>query len=110
MKAGRDLHAIIMMNTGTLLMRSFSVTAGMTKWAGHTPKYRQRLSKKETAFFENRVFGVEIHCGPISGEILIHTNDLVRGGANFVIEVQRRGTIIIILSIFHRRTYITYLH
>ena len=82
----------------------------MTKWAGHTPKYRQRLSKKETAFFENRVFGVEIHCGPISGEILIHTNDLVRGGANFVIEVQRRGTIIITLSIFHRRTHNTYLH
>jgi hypothetical protein len=64
---------------------------GMTKWAGHTPKFRQRLSKKETSFFENRVFGVEVHCGPISGTILIHTNELVRGGANFVIEVQRKG-------------------
>ena len=25
-----------------------------------------------------------------TGEILIHSDDLVRGGANFVIEVQRR--------------------
>jgi hypothetical protein len=109
-KAGRDLHATIMMNTGRNPTNAFIFGDGMTKWAVHTSKYRQRLSKKETAFFENRVFGVEIHCGPISGEILIHTNDLVRGGANFVIEVQRRGTIIIILSIFHRRTYNTYLH
>jgi hypothetical protein len=63
----------------------------MTKWAGRTPKYRQRLSKKETSFFENRVFGVEVHCGPVSGTVLFHNNELVRGGANFVIEVQRKG-------------------
>jgi hypothetical protein len=55
----------------------------MTKWAGRTPKYRQRLSKKVT-FFENRVFGVEVHCGPVSGTILFHNNELVRGGENFV--------------------------
>lgn len=65
---------------------------GMTTYAGRTPKYGLRSGKLDSAAsFENRVFGVEVHCGPISGEILIHTDELVRGGANFVIEVQRRG-------------------
>ena len=45
----------------------------------------------ETSFFENRTFGVEVYCGPISGEILIHTDELVRGGANLTVELQRRG-------------------
>jgi hypothetical protein len=63
---------------------------GMTKYAGRTPKYGQSNSKKDMHFYEDRVFGVEVYCGPIVGEILVHTDDLVRGGANFTIEVQRR--------------------
>jgi hypothetical protein len=66
---------------------------GMTKYAGRTPKYGQSNSKKDMHFYEDRVFGVEVYCGPIVGEILIHTDDLVRGGANFTIEVQRRDLI-----------------
>lgn len=64
---------------------------GMTKYATKTPKYGRKQGKKETAYLENRVFGVEVHCGPISGEILVHTDELVRGGANFTIEVHRLG-------------------
>ena len=64
---------------------------GMTKFATQTPKYARKRGKKETAFFENRVFGVEVYCGPIAGEILVHTDELVRGGANFTIEVHRLG-------------------
>ena len=60
---------------------------GMTKYAGITPKYGRRVSKGDYASFENRVFGVEVYCGPIAGEILVHTDELVRGGANFVCEV-----------------------
>lgn len=63
---------------------------GMTVYAGRTPKYGMRAGKRDVAFFENRVFGVEVYCGCIQGEILIHTDALVRGGANFIIEVQRR--------------------
>lgn len=67
---------------------------GMTSYAGRTPKYGRRTGKADgAASFENRVFGVEVYCGPVEGEILIHTDDLVRGGANFIIEVQRRGII-----------------
>ena len=64
----------------------------ITKYAGHTPKLGKRISKNETSFFENRIFGVEVYCGPISGEILVHTDELVRGGANLTVELQRRGT------------------
>lgn len=63
---------------------------GMTVYAGRTPKYGIRHGKRDAAFFENRVFGVEVYCGPVSGEILIHTDDLVRGGSNFIVEVSRR--------------------
>ena len=61
----------------------------MTIYAARTPKYGTRTGKRDVAFFENRVFGVEVHCGTISGEILIHTNDLIRSGSNSIVEVQR---------------------
>ena len=60
---------------------------GMTKQ--RIPKYGKRKGKSESAYFENRVFGFEVYCGPISGEILVHSDELVRGGANFAIEAHR---------------------
>ena len=78
-----------------------------TKYAGHTPKLGKRISKNnEKSFFENRIFGVEIYCGPISGEVLIHTNELVRGGANLTVELQRRGKY---YYLFDRNESITYI-
>ena len=70
---------------------------GMTKFAGATPKYGKRSSKTDSSLFSNRVFGVEVYCGPIAGEILIHTDETVRGGANLIIEIQRRGALIFLL-------------
>jgi|APCry1669189241_1035207.scaffolds.fasta_scaffold41666_2 hypothetical protein len=64
----------------------------MTNYAARTPKYGRRAGKNDASTsFENRVFGLHVYCGPINGEILIHTDELVRGGANFMVEVQRRG-------------------
>ena len=62
---------------------------GMTKHAAISPKYGLRQSKKDTSFFENRVIGVEVYCGDIRDVILVHCDELVRGGANFMIEVHR---------------------
>ena len=45
---------------------------GMTVYAGRTPKYGSRNSKKDTNFFQNRIFGVEVYCGPVQGTTLIH--------------------------------------
>ncbi len=63
----------------------------MTNHASKTPKYGKRHGKAESAFFQNRVFGFEVYCGPIQGEILIHSDELVRNGANYNIEVHRLG-------------------
>ena len=63
----------------------------MTNHASKTPKYGRRHGKAESAFFQNRVFGFEVYCGPIQGEILIHSDELVRNGANYNIEVHRLG-------------------
>ena len=66
---------------------------GMTKFAEATPKYVKRSSETDTSMFSNRVFGVEVYCGSFAGEILIHTDDTVRGGANLVVEIQRLSLI-----------------
>ena len=46
----------------------------MTNHASKTPKYGSRHGKAESAFFQNRVFEFEVYCGPIQGEILIHSD------------------------------------
>ena len=63
----------------------------MTNYASKTPKYGSRHGKDESALFYNRVLGFEVYCGPIQGEILIHSDELVRNGANYNIEVHRLG-------------------
>ena len=63
----------------------------MTASAGQTPKYGERNSKSDTSFFENRVLAVEVYCGPIQGEMLVHVDALVRGGANLIIDILRLG-------------------
>ena len=46
---------------------------GMTIYACQTPKYsRSRISKGDTHFFQNRTFGVEVHCYGVSGKLLCH--------------------------------------
>jgi len=53
--------------------------------AEDTEKLNQLSSKTEC------LFGFEVYCGPIQGEILIHSDELVRNGANYNIEVHRLG-------------------
>ena len=79
----------------------------MTSYAGRTPKYGRRTGKADGAVsFENRVFGVEVYCGPVEGEVLFHSDELVRGGANFIIEVQRRGIIILKFRVISNKYYV----
>ena len=62
------------------------------------PKYGKRKGKRESAYFENRVVGFEVYCGPISGEILFHSDELVRGGANFAFAIEAHRLILIELA------------
>ena len=62
----------------------------MSTWAGNTPKavYTSgRTNKSDTGVFQNRVMGVEITCLDIDIFVLYHADELVKGGANFMIEV-----------------------
>ena len=62
----------------------------MSQWRGNTPKIGGgdfRHSKNDATFVENRVMAVEMVCGPIDCVRLYHTNNLVNGGANYMITV-----------------------
>lgn len=62
----------------------------MSTWAGNTPKAEYlsgRTNKSDTGVFQNRVMGVEITCLDIDIFVLYHADELVKGGANFMIEV-----------------------
>ncbi len=62
---------------------------GMTKQ--RIPKYGKR-KKEKVNLRTSRIVSLGsrfIYCGPISGEILVHSDELVRGGANFAIEAHR---------------------
>lgn len=63
----------------------------MSTWAGNTPKatfLSGRSNKCDTGVFQNRSMGVEITCGDIDVFVIYHSDELVKGGANFMIEVR----------------------
>jgi len=66
---------------------------GMTVYSGNTPKSGGgdfRRSKSDNTFVTNRVIGCEVICGPINTTFLYHTDNLVGGGANTMVEVVRQ--------------------
>ncbi len=58
-------------------------------WTGNTPKLTKLRKVKQNTFIENRNFGCRIVCGPIDEYISVSTNNLIPGGANVLIEVQK---------------------
>jgi len=66
---------------------------GMTVYRGNTPKFGKLRHSKGVQHLTNRVIGVEIVCGPVNGVFLYHTDSLVGGGANILIEVTRQAMI-----------------
>jgi hypothetical protein len=67
---------------------------GMTVFRGNTPKYGKLRHSKGVQYMTNRVIGVEVVCGPVNSVFLYHTDQLVGGGANILIEVTRQGIIV----------------
>ena len=83
----------------------------MGKWASRTPILNggdkvneQKVKGDEKSQFENRICGVQVWCGDIQGEILVHTDGLIKGGANYMVEVVRR-TLIEVDKMCHARGY-----
>ena len=71
----------------------------MTTHAGNTPKFGVNGQKlgPDDKFIESRVIGVEVVCGPVDTHFVYITDDTIAHGANIMIEVQRQGSIIVIL-------------
>jgi len=52
----------------------------------NTPQSKTYSGKQ----IESRVIGVEMYCGFVKEVVLFYTDNLVQGGANIMIEVQRQ--------------------
>lgn len=68
----------------------FMFTDGMTAVKGNTPAMGKHR-KVGTYQIESRPIGVEVFCGHIKTTFIYTTDDLVRGGANIMVEVCRQG-------------------
>ena len=63
----------------------------MTLQTGNTPKVGQHRSSKAGQVITNRLFGVQIICGPIKFMMYISVDNMISGGANLAIEIQRKA-------------------
>jgi hypothetical protein len=64
-------------------------TDAMTSSRGNTPKAGVKFHSKPGKTILNRVFGTQIICGPVSFMMYSSVNQMVMGGANLAIEIQR---------------------
>ena len=65
----------------------------MTIQRCNTPKFGKTRHSTAKAQIESRVIGVEAYCGPVEAVFLYVTDNMVSGGANIMIEVQRQALI-----------------
>lgn len=73
----------------------------MTIQTCNTPKIGKYMHNKNTIQMENRVIGVEVYCGNINTLFIYYTDDLVSGGANIMIEIQREGKYVYHLNFYN---------
>jgi hypothetical protein len=63
----------------------------MTLQTGNTPKVGDARSSKMGKVITNRLFGVQVICGPINFMMYISVDNMISGGANLAIEIQRKA-------------------
>jgi hypothetical protein len=66
---------------------------GMTEFKGETPKIGSSRHTKVNDTISNRIIGVEVYCGPIRTVFIYNTDQLIRKGANIMIEIMRQATL-----------------
>ena len=62
----------------------------ISNWSTQSPRYvllAGRTNKSDTGVFGDRVMAVEIYCLDIDILVLYHSDEFVKGGANYMIEV-----------------------
>ena len=70
---------------------AFIYSDAMTLLTGNTPKEGVKRSSKIGKVITNRLFGVQIICGPIKFMMYISVDNMISGGANLAIEIQRKS-------------------
>ena len=65
----------------------------MTIMTCNTPKFGGKRKANVSKQIESRVIGVEVYCGPVKEVFFYYTDNLVSGGANIMVEVQRQALI-----------------
>jgi hypothetical protein len=63
----------------------------MTTLTGNTPKIGDHRSSKISKQITNRLFGVQVICGPIHFMMYISVDNMICGGSNLAIEIQRKS-------------------
>jgi len=66
---------------------------GMTVMTCQTPKFGKRRHSTAKSQIESRCIGVEVYCGPVQSVFLYFTDNMISGGSNIMIEVQRQALI-----------------
>ena len=68
---------------------AFIYSDAMTESKGDSPKEGVNRKSKQTKYIKNRLFAVEVICGPINMMLYVSTDQTIPGGANVAIEIQR---------------------
>jgi hypothetical protein len=63
----------------------------MSKDRGNSPFNGLSNKKSDTDVITSRLFGAEVHCGPVHGTFFYYTDDMMSGGGNLVAQIMREG-------------------
>jgi hypothetical protein len=59
----------------------------------NTPKFGKARHSTAKAQIDSRCIGVEVYCGPVQTVFLYFTDNMISGGSNIMIEIQRQALI-----------------
>jgi hypothetical protein len=65
----------------------------MTIQTCNTPKVGKNRHSTAKSQIESRCIGVEVYCGPVQTVFIYVTDNMVSGGSNIMIEIQRQALI-----------------
>ena len=68
---------------------AFVYSDAMTESKGNTPKEGVHRQSKQAKYIRNRLFAVEVICGPVDLMLYVSVDNTMAGGANLAIEIQR---------------------
>ena len=72
-------------------LSAFIYSDAMTLQTGNTPKIGSGRLSKIGNVITNRLFGVQVICGPLNFMMYISVDNMISGGANLAIEIQRKA-------------------